>query len=95
MAAWREFEAAEPELAASGRRLIESHQIAYLATVRADGAPRLHPVSPQIIDGALYVCTPRSSPKARDQLRDGRYVLHCLPGGKTTRSSAFAAAHRR
>ena len=80
MATWREFAAADPEMAAIGQGLLEQHQLAYLATVRADGAPRLHPVSPQIIDGSLYVCTPRSSPKARDQMRDGRYVLHLLPG---------------
>ena len=80
MATWAEFEAAAPEIAALGRTLLEQHQMAYLATVRADGSPRVHPVSPQIIDGQLYVCTPRSSPKARDQIRDGRYVLHLLPG---------------
>lgn len=80
MATWSDFELAEPEMAAIGRELLERHQLAYLATVRADGAPRLHPVSPQIIDGHLYVCTPRTSPKARDQVRDGRYVMHMLPG---------------
>ena len=80
MASWAEFEAAEPEIAAIGRALLDQHQLAYLATVRADGSPRLHPVSPQIIDGRLFVATPRSSPKARDQIRDGRYVIHMLPG---------------
>lgn len=54
--------------------------MAYLATVRADGSPRVHPVCPFIIDGRLFVATPPTSPKARDQLRDGRYVLHMLPG---------------
>src|SRR5687767_6273458 len=80
MATWSEFEAAEPEMAAIGRGLLEQHQLAYLATVRADGSPRLHPVSPQIIEGQLFVATPRSSPKAQDQIRDGRYVMHMLPG---------------
>ena len=41
---------------------------------------RLHPVSPFIIEGRLYVATLPSSPKAADQLRDGRYALHMLPG---------------
>ena len=80
MVTWAQFETAEPELAELGRGLLEQHQLAYLATVRADGAPRLHPVSPKIIEGRLYVCTPRSSPKAQDQIRDGRYVMHLLPG---------------
>ena len=80
MATWGELAEAEPEIAAVGALLLQNHGLAYLATVRADGAPRLHPVSPFVIDGRLYVATPRLSPKARDQLRDGRYVLHMLPG---------------
>jgi hypothetical protein len=80
MVTWNEFAATQPEMAALGKALLQEHQLAYLATVRADGSPRLHPVSPQIIDGRLFVATPRSSPKARDQIRDGRYVMHLLPG---------------
>ena len=80
MATWGEFSEAAPEIAAVGAQLLEKHGLAYLATVRADGAPRVHPVCPFIIDGAIYVATPPSSPKARDQLRDRRYVIHLLPG---------------
>lgn len=80
MATWAEFAEAEPEMAAVGARLLEKHGLAYLATVRPDGAPRVHPVCPFIVDGKVFVATPRTSPKARDQLRDPRYVLHLLPG---------------
>ena len=80
MATWAQFEEASPDIAAVGRALLEKHQLAYLATIRPDGAPRLHPVSPFIIEGTLLVSTPPSSPKVRDQQRDGRYVLHMLPG---------------
>ena len=80
MATWAEFDAAEPELAAAGGALLFPFKIVYLATVRADGAPRVHPVSPFIIEGRLIVATPPTSPKARDQIRDGRYVMHALPG---------------
>ncbi|HEY8171665.1 MAG TPA: pyridoxamine 5'-phosphate oxidase family protein [Dehalococcoidia bacterium] len=80
MASWEEFAAARPDMAAIGRRLLEQHHLAYLATVRADGGPRLHPVSPFILDGRLFVATPPASPKAADQLRDPRYMLHMLPG---------------
>ena len=80
MVSWGEFEAAAPEMAAVGRALLEQHHLAYLGTVRADGAPRVHPVSPFIIDGRLFVATHPSSPKARDQQRDPRYVMHMLPG---------------
>jgi hypothetical protein len=80
MTTWAQFEAAAPEIAAVGRALLEKHDLAYLATVRPDGSPRVHPVCPFIIEGRLLVSTPASSPKVRDQQRDGRYVLHMLPG---------------
>src|SRR5262245_60537779 len=80
MATWAEFEELEPDMAATGRALLEQHGLAYLATVRADGAPRVHPVSPVIAEGRLFVATHRTSPKRFDLLRDGRYALHMLPG---------------
>jgi hypothetical protein len=80
MVSWGELGRIEPEMAALGAALLEQHGIAYLAPVRRDGAPRVHPVSPFVLKGRLFVSTPRSSPKARDQTRDGRYVLHMLPG---------------
>lgn len=79
-ASWGQFAAARSDMAAVGEALLARHGIAYLATVRADGSPRLHPVCPFIIDGRLYVATPATSPKVRDQLRDARYALHMLPG---------------
>ena len=44
MATWGEFEAAEPEMAAVAHRLLQPAPIMMLATVRRDGAPRVHPV---------------------------------------------------
>ena len=54
--------------------------IAYLATVRADGAPRLHPFCPMLAGGRLFAAIPRSSPKGWDLRRDPRCVIHGLPG---------------
>jgi hypothetical protein len=80
MATWQQFAEAAPDLAEVGLRLLTQHHLAYVATVRADGAPRIHPVAPFILDGRLLVATPASSPKAKDQVRDGRYAMHFLPG---------------
>jgi hypothetical protein len=79
-ARWAEFEAAMPEMAADGRALLYQHGpgLAYLATVRPDGGPRLHPICPVIVDGGLYAFIGHS-PKRRDLLRDGRYALHTFP----------------
>jgi hypothetical protein len=80
MATWDELYAAAPEIGAVGRALLEQHNLAYLATTRRDGAPRVHPVAPFVLEGRLFVATPPSSPKAYDQIRDGRYAMHMLPG---------------
>lgn len=80
MATWTEFSSAAPTLAASIRGLV--HQFGpgfgYLATVRTDGGPRVHPVSPLITGDGLF-CFVIDSPKRRDLERDGRYALHSFP----------------
>jgi Pyridoxamine 5'-phosphate oxidase len=80
MATWGEFAAAMPEMAAAGSALLYQYGpgLAYLATVRPDGSPRLHPICPVIVDGGLYAFI-GDSPKRRDLLRDGRYALHTFP----------------
>jgi hypothetical protein len=57
MVTWRELAAAEPELAEAGRSLLYQFGVglAFLATVRKDGAPRLHPVCPVLSNNRLYV----------------------------------------
>jgi hypothetical protein len=76
---------AAPELASAGRRLLYQFgptgpALGFLATTRADGGPRVHPVCPALCDGALYVFVVGNSPKRRDLVRDGRYALHAFPG---------------
>jgi Pyridoxamine 5'-phosphate oxidase len=80
MASWSAFAADEPRLAAEIRLLLQQYGpgFGYLATVRADGGPRVHPVSPVITDDGLY-CFVIDSPKRRDLERDGRYALHSFP----------------
>ena len=77
---WSAFELAAPELAGAGRRLIEGEHLAFLATLRRDGAPRLHPVSPVFAGGGVYLAIPPRSPKQHDLRRDGRYALHAPLG---------------
>jgi pyridoxamine 5'-phosphate oxidase-like protein len=73
---WREFEFAEPELALFGSARL-TKRIAYLATSRANGAPRVHPVSPFLSPDGLFVYMEPTSPKGSDLRRDGRYAMHC------------------
>ncbi|GAA2495956.1 hypothetical protein Ahu01nite_031150 [Winogradskya humida] len=80
MASWSDFATAEPELASAIRALLQQYGpgMGYLATVRADGGPRVHPVSPVITDEGLY-CFIVNSAKRTDLERDGRYALHTYP----------------
>ena len=87
MATWAEFVEAAPEMAAVGLNRLKKlegepqlPEIAYLATVQEDGSPQVHPVCPVIAGGHLYVSIGPRSPKLRDLRRDGRYMLHALPG---------------
>jgi nitroimidazol reductase NimA-like FMN-containing flavoprotein (pyridoxamine 5'-phosphate oxidase superfamily) len=79
VATWAELAAAEADLASAGERLFRAFTLAFLATVRADGGPRVHPVTITVHDGRLYVFLVHGTPKRRDLLRDPRYALHSFP----------------
>lgn len=75
MTSWAEFAQQAPEIAAFGKSRFGS-EVAYLATIRADGGPRVHPVTP-IIGDQLFLFMEPASPKGKDLQRDARYALHC------------------
>ncbi len=75
MSSWAEFAAQATELAAFGEARFRSG-VAYLGTLRADGGPRVHPVTP-IIGKQLFLFMEPTSPKGKDLQRDARYSLHC------------------
>lgn len=72
---WSDLEQGAPELAQFGQSRLDG-RVAYLATVTASGAPRVHPVTPIIGGGRLFVFMEPTSPKGYDLRRDGRYALH-------------------
>jgi len=74
---WNTLETADPELAAFGAKRFVSSGVAYLATVRSDGAPRVYPVTPILGAGRLFLFMEPTSPKGHDLQRDGRYAMHC------------------
>ena len=75
MATWAEFANGDSELAAFGLERMKG-RIVYQATLRLDGAPRVHPVSPWIAAGLLCVSFRATSPKVNEVARDARYALH-------------------
>ncbi len=83
MARWQEFERAEPEMAEAGRALVYQFGVGlgFLATVRKDGGPRMHPVCLVVGEGGLWAFI-EESPKRHDLERDGRVAVHTFPPEK-------------
>jgi hypothetical protein len=77
MITWTQFTQQQPALAAIGRDQFYRFGIGlgFLATVRMDGGPRVHPVCPVISRAGLHVLIV-PGPKRGDLRRDARYALH-------------------
>ena len=85
---WQSLEDQQPELAAFGAERLNG-KVAYLATVRKDGSPRVHPMTPIIGQGHLFVFMEPTSPKGHDLQRDGRYAIHCSVSDTSGASGEF------
>jgi hypothetical protein len=94
---WADFAAAEPDLAATGAALLNQFGVglAFLATVDAGGAPRLHPVCPVLSPHGLHVLITETSPKCGDLWRDGRYALQTFPQPKPGSDEFYVAGRAR
>lgn len=77
---WTSFAEDWPAEAAIGAELLKRYGIAYLGTIRKDGSPRICPITPILDGGRIYAAIAPRTPKCADLRRDGRYVLHALPG---------------
>ena len=90
---WKSLEDQQPELAAFGAERLNGN-LAYLATVRKDGSPRVHPLTPIIGQGHLFVFMEPTSPKGHDLRRDGRYAIHCAVSDNSGASGEFIVTGR-
>ena len=90
---WRSLEEAQPELASFGVERMQG-KVAYLATVRKDGSPRVHPMTPIIAQGHLFVFMEPTSPKGHDLERDPRYAIHCSVTDSTGQSGELIITGR-
>jgi hypothetical protein len=74
--AWHEFEQAEPEFAARVRRLFDAGRHKTIATLRADGSPRISGIECEFADGELRFGSMTGARKGADLARDPRFALH-------------------
>jgi hypothetical protein len=92
---WTEFERQQPALAGAGRRHLYQVGIglAFLATIRPGGGPRVHPVCPVISTAGLHLLIV-AGPKQQDLRRDGRYALHSVTCPPPRQDDGFALTGR-
>jgi nitroimidazol reductase NimA-like FMN-containing flavoprotein (pyridoxamine 5'-phosphate oxidase superfamily) len=76
VAAWRDFEQAEPEFAERVRALFDAHRHKTIATLRADGSPRISGIEAAFEDGELVFGSMSNARKGADLRRDPRFALH-------------------
>ncbi len=90
---WKMLEDEQPALASFGAERLHG-KVAYLATIRKDGAPRVHPMTPIIGEGHFFVFMEPTSPKGHDLERDPRYAIHCAITDSTGGSGEFSITGR-
>jgi hypothetical protein len=76
MATWQDVEQAAPEFARRVRALFEAHRHKTIATVRADGGPRISGIEASFQDGRLTFGSMPRARKSADLHRDPRFALH-------------------
>jgi hypothetical protein len=75
---WVEIELRQPRLAEIGRRRLLGPGVVLVATIRADGTPRLSPVEPWVMKGDFWLSMLWQSRKAVDLRRDRRILVHSI-----------------
>lgn len=76
MTAWQDFEQAEPEFAQRVKGLFDAHRHKTIATLRADGSPRISGIEAAFEDGELIFGSMPRARKGADLRRDPRFALH-------------------
>jgi hypothetical protein len=76
LTAWRDVEEAEREFAQRVQSLFDAHRHKTIATVRADGSPRISGIEAAFVDGELSFGSMANARKGADLHRDPRFALH-------------------
>ena len=78
MARWSDIGAAAPQLAERARGYFDGHGHPHktIATLRADGSPRISGIEADLVAGDPWFGSMPRAVKARDLQRDPRFSLH-------------------
>jgi len=73
---WGSIERAEPTFAQRVQHLFDAGRHKTIATVRADGSPRISGIECEFVDGELQFGSMAGARKGVDLARDPRFALH-------------------
>jgi hypothetical protein len=73
---WRDVERAEPEFARRVQARFDAHRHKTMATLRADGSPRISGIETAFEGGELVFGSMPNARKGADLRRDPRFALH-------------------
>ena len=76
MPKWSEIEEQEPEFAHRARSLFDAGRHKTIATLRADGSPRISGIECEFTDGDVRFGSMSGARKGADLKRDPRFALH-------------------
>ena len=76
MPAWKVIEETEPAFAGRVRRLFDAGRHKTIATLRADGSPRISGIECEFVEGDLRFGSMSGARKGADLRRDPRFALH-------------------
>jgi hypothetical protein len=82
MTSWNDVETAAPDLAGRVRARFEATGLALVATIRADGSPRISGWEPLFDLGQVWLGSMPGSRKNADVRRDPRLALHSATADK-------------
>ena len=74
--AWKAIEQSEPDFAGRVRGLFDAGRHKTIATLRADGSPRISGIECEFTDGDLRFGSMTGARKGADLRRDPRFALH-------------------
>ncbi|MFJ8886307.1 pyridoxamine 5'-phosphate oxidase family protein [Streptomyces sp. NPDC102402] len=77
---WQDFRAAEPAFADTVRTRFQQYRHQVLATLRADGSPRVTGLEVSFLMDAMWFGMMPNSRKALDLRRDPRFAIQANPG---------------
>ncbi len=76
MPTWAEIEQAEPDFARRVQQLFDAGRHKTIATLRADGSPRISGIECEFADGNLRFGSMTDARKGADLKRDPRFAIH-------------------